>query len=84
MQLRLGAALIAAMALAGCASPPAANADRQAVASGDQAKKKCDAMTGSRMGNCRDAGAPEVQAVGGDDYRRDATTLSTANPRPPH
>ncbi len=80
MKIQFGALLVATLVLTGCESPPkTAAADGQpVVASTTVAKKKCDATTGSRMNDCRDQGAPEVQGVSGDDYRRSASTGSNS------
>jgi len=81
MKIQFGALLLATLVLAGCENPQKAattDANGQAVATSAAPKKKCDATTGSRMGNCSDQGAPDVQGSSGDDYRRASSTLSNA------
>ena len=81
MKIQFGVLLLATLVLAGCENPQKAattDANGQTVTTAAAHKKKCDATTGSRMGNCSDKGAPDVQGASGDDYRRANTAISQA------
>ncbi len=72
MKIQFGALLLATLVLAGCENPnkaAAVDANGQPVATNVVPKRKCDASTGSRMGNCSDQASPDVAGTSGDGYK---------------